>query len=101
MKKMKKDGENKKLKEIGMKIIPVLKRHGVTKAGIFGSYSTGENKKRSDIDILVEFKGSLIDLIGLEMELEEVLGKKVDLLTYKGISPYLKKSIIADEVKII
>lgn len=96
--------ENKKIEEIKPKILKILKRYGVKKAGIFGSYARGEQKKNSDIDLLVEINKknfSLLDLIELEMELEKILKRKVDLLTYNGISPYLKKSIMDNEVKII
>ena len=96
---------NKNLNQLKKKIIPILKHNDVVKAGIFGSYARGEAKKRSDIDILIEVrkgkKFSLFDLVGLQMELEEKLGKKVDLLTYNGISPYLRKYILEDEIKII
>jgi len=91
------------LKEIKSKIRKVLKKHGVVRAGIFGSYARGEQKKNSDIDILIEAKGkfSLFDLVGLEIELQKALNKKVDLLTYNGINPRLKDYILNDEVKII
>lgn len=90
-----------KIESIKKRIIPILKKYGVTKAGIFGSYARGEQKRNSDIDILVEIKGSLFDLAKLELELEEKLEKAIDVLSYKGISPYLKKSILAEEVRII
>ena len=100
--------KNKKTQEIEKmkpKIIEVLKKNGVKKAGIFGSYARGEQKKDSDIDILIEVKRgvkfSLLDLIGLELELKKRLRKKVDLLTYNGISPYLKDRILSEEVRII
>ena len=100
-KEKKEKGENKELKEIIKKIVPVLKKHGVKKAGIFGSFARGDSTKKSDIDVLIEFNGSLLDLVGLEMELEKILGRKVDIVTYKGISPYLKKPILKDELKVI
>lgn len=82
--------------------VPILKKNGVKKAGIFGSYARGEAKKRSDIDILVQPpKGMGFGFFGLNLELQEKLGKKVDLLTYKSVSPYLKKYILADEVRIL
>jgi len=91
-----------KIKKIQKEIIPVLENHGVKKASVFGSFARGENKKSSDIDILVEFEGgkTLLDLVGLEMELEKKLGRKVDLITYNSISPLLRKSILDSEVKI-
>ncbi|GAJ17825.1 unnamed protein product, partial [marine sediment metagenome] len=54
----------------------------------------------SDIDILVEFgEGkSLLDLIRLEMKIEEVLNKKVDVITFNSIHPYLKESILSEQV---
>ena len=85
------------------KIIPILKRNNVVKAGIFGSFARGEAKKGSDIDILIEVKAkkfSLLDLIRLEMELEKKLRRKVDLLTYKSIHPLLKNRIFSEEVRI-
>jgi uncharacterized protein len=95
---------DKKLKEIQRKVVPILKKNGVVKAGIFGSYARGEEKKKSDVDILIKVgkkKFSLLDHVRLERELEERLGKKVDLLTYKGINHLLKDRIISEEVRII
>lgn len=95
-----KKNELNKLKPL---IAKILRKNGIKKAGLFGSYARGEQKKNSDIDILIEpAKGmSLFDVVGIELELKKLLGKKVDLLTYAGISPHLKKYIINDEVKII
>ncbi len=93
-----------KINQIKKPIIEVLKKHRIRKAGIFGSYARGEEKKNSDIDILIDVKGrkfSLLDLAGLEIELEKKLGKKIDLLTYAGINSHLKEYILKDEVKII
>ncbi len=84
-------------------IIRILKKYGVKKVGIFGSYATGENNNKSDIDILIEVKKgtSLIGFVGIKLDLEDHLNKKVDLLTYKSIHPYLKKKILREEVRII
>ena len=98
---------NKKIKaqlqKLQKQIIPSLKRNDVVQAGLFGSFARGEATKSSDIDILVKFKGnkSLLDLAGLEMELEKKLKKKVDLLTYDSVHPLLKKRILDEEVKIL
>lgn len=91
------------LDQIKVQILPVLKEAGVLRSSLFGSYVRGEAKESSDIDILVEFpKGkSLLDLIALERKLEESLGKKVDVLTYKSISPLLKEYIQKDQVQIL
>ncbi|MBU4070181.1 MAG: nucleotidyltransferase family protein [Nanoarchaeota archaeon] len=93
----------KNINKIKNKILPILKKHNVKKAGIFGSYARGEEKKNSDIDILIQPTKdmSLFDIVGIEIELKNILGKKVDLLTYKSINRYIKKYILNDEVKII
>ena len=67
---------------IKRKLTPILKRQGVTKAALFGSVVRGELKKSSDIDVLVQFKPgkSLLDLVGLKLDLEELLKRKVDVL---------------------
>lgn len=91
------------LDQIKRKAIPVLKEAGVTRSAIFGSYVRGEAKGDSDIDILVELpKGrSLLDLVRLEKKLEEVLGKKVDLLTYNSVHPLLEDYIGQDQLRIL
>jgi len=82
-------------KETFEKIAQVLKGHKAKKIAVFGSYARGQQKKESDIDILVEFsdRKSLMGLVRMERELSEVLGVKVDLLTEKSISPYMIDSI--------
>ena len=92
---------NKELQKIKPKIEEILKKNKIRKAGIFGSYAKGEQTKNSDVDILIEFNGSLLDLVGVEMELKKKLRKKVDLLTYNGINHLLKERILNEEVRII
>lgn len=100
-KKMSLKQKNQEIDRIKKAIENVLKKNKVKKAGIFGSYARGEEKKDSDIDILIEFDGSLLSLVRLERELGERLGINVDLLTYKGIHPLLKKRILNEEIRII
>ena len=65
------------------------------KIEIFGSYARGEQKETSDLDVIVEFekRKSLLELVGIEQELEDNLGIKIDLLTEASISPYLIEKI--------
>jgi len=96
----------KKKSKILNKIIPkirkILKQNKIKRAGIFGSYARGKPKKDSDIDILVELpQGVGFGFVKIETELEKKLGKKVDLVSYKGISPYLKDRILSQEIRII
>jgi len=87
------------IQDISAKIIPILKSQGVLKAAIFGSYATGEAKKDSDIDLLVELEDdkSLLDLVGFKLELEDVLKKEVDVLTYDAIHPLLRDIILKEQ----
>ena len=90
------------LEDMIPKIKRILKKYHVKKAGIFGSYARGEQKKGSDVDILIEPpKGIGWGIVTIENDLEEALNKKVDLVTYKYINHYLKKSILESEVRII
>lgn len=91
------------LNNIKNKVIPVLKKAGVIRSSLFGSYVRGEEKRDSDVDILIEFpKGkSLLDLVRLQRNLEKAIGKKVDVTTYKSVSPLLQKYIQADLVRIL
>ncbi|KKK82915.1 hypothetical protein LCGC14_2798620 [marine sediment metagenome] len=73
-------------------------RFKVKTIGVFGSHVRGEQKKRSDVDILVEFRGSmgLIGFMGLEKYLSEILGIKVDLVTKGALKPYIGKRILEE-----
>jgi uncharacterized protein len=76
-------------------IIRVLQPLNPKSISVFGSYARNENHSGSDLDVLVEFHGTvnLLDIIGAEMELSELLGVKVDLLTKNAISPRLMGNI--------
>ena len=87
--------------KIVQSIVKILKSHGIKKAGLFGSFARGKEKKSSDVDILVDFNGSLFQLAGLELELEKALRRKVDLLTYNGINHLLRDRILKEEARII
>lgn len=92
----------KTIEEIKEKVTPILKEDGIIRSSIFGSIVRGEDTKKSDIDMLVEVPSgfSLFDLVGLQYKLEEKLGKKVDLHTYRAIHPRLKNRILAEHVYI-
>ena len=90
--------------EIKKIILSHLKDYNVLKVGIFGSFSRGENKKGSDLDILIEFKESpsLLTLIKLENDLSEILGIKVDLVTPGALkNKRIRKSIKKDLINIL
>lgn len=87
------------LKDIKKVISPILEKYNVRRASLFGSIVRNETTSESDIDILVELpeEASLLDLAGLKIELEERLGRKVDVLTYASLHPLLKERILSEQ----
>lgn len=80
-------------------IVEYLKKYNPSRVGIFGSFSRGEQKEDSDIDILVKFQQtlSLLQLVKIENDLCEKLGIKVDLVTEGALSnKYVRESIFND-----
>ena len=92
-----------KIEEIKEKAVPILKAAGARKAALFGSYARGEETPESDIDILADLPHdmSLFDVVGVKLDLEEVLGQKVDLVQYDAIKPRLRPYIMKDELVIL
>ena len=93
---------NQNIRSIKQQITPVLKRNNVVRSSLFGSFARGEATEESDFDVLVELpRGkSLFDFVGLKLELEKTLNKKVDLLTYASLSPKLKKIIEREHIPV-
>ncbi|HLC90157.1 MAG TPA: nucleotidyltransferase domain-containing protein, partial [Candidatus Nanoarchaeia archaeon] len=93
------------LQRIKTIVLPLLQKEKIIKAGVFGSYARGEQTKRSDIDILIQYRRnsrkSLLNVVQLERKVGEALGKKVDIITYDELSPYLRQRILHDEVSIL
>ena len=95
---------NKNIERIKLRILPILKRNNIVRAGVFGSYARGDYKKNSDIDLLVEIndkKMSLLGFIHIKHELEGSLKKKVDLVEYKLIRSEIRDNILNEEVRIL
>ncbi len=78
------------------------KRYGVKRIGVFGSYSRGEQREDSDVDVLVEFEKpvGLIDFVRLREYLESLLGVKVDLVTKRALKKRIKERVL-QEVKYV
>ena len=90
------------LENIKSQIKPILKKYGIKKAGIFGSTARGESVV-NDLDLLVKIdkKISLLEFVGIQQELEDTLGMKVDLVEYDAIKPALKDEILQDEEPVL
>jgi predicted nucleotidyltransferase len=85
--------------------VPELRdKYAVRNLWVFGSYVRGEARKRSDLDILVEFdegsKLSLFGFVGLERELSELLGVKVDLVERSVLKPAIGRRILEEIVPV-
>ena len=91
------------LDDIKKKVIPILKAAGVKRSSLFGSVVRGEATKKSDIDILVEFSHgkTLFDFVDLELKLEDILGRKVDLGEFGTIKPRIKDQVLKQQVRIL
>jgi predicted nucleotidyltransferase len=85
--------------EIKGKIVSTLEKYGVKRASLFGSVVRGDYTERSDIDILVEMPdtATLLDLASLKLDLEDILKRKVDVLTYDSLHPLLKNRIMDEQ----
>ena len=78
-------------------ILQIASKHGAQKIRVFGSFSANTATAASDLDLLINLeKGrDLLDLIAFKQELEEQIGRKVDVVTEKGLSPHLRDTILA------
>ena len=74
-------------------------RYAVTQIGIFGSVARNEDRQTSDIDIVVHMSPNLLKRVRLKAELENLFGKKVDVIRYRNsMNPYLKARIDRDVI---
>lgn len=79
-------------------IIRIAARHGARNVRLFGSVARGDDRPESDLDLLVEMDAdrSLLDLVGLGQELEELLHCRVDVLTDASLHPTIRERIVTE-----
>jgi len=85
--------------EIQKKITPILKKYGIKTASVFGSVARGEDRMDSDIDVLVELGDQTMGFFKYSRfidELEESLGRRVDVVTKNSINKFIKPYILPD-----
>ena len=94
---------NTYIAQIKRSILPILERYNVSKAALFGSIITDQMRADSDIDILVQIDSdiSLLEFVGLKLELEEVLKRNVDLVEYETLKPLLRERILKEQQVIL
>lgn len=80
----------------------LAERYGVSVVGVFGSYVRGKEKRGSDLDLLAEILRpiSLLELVGAEIYLSEVLGVKVDLVPKRSLREELRDAILKEAVAV-
>jgi hypothetical protein len=80
--------------------LPELRqRYGVRRIGLFGSFATGHNRARSDVDILVELEQYNYRVyVDLLFHLERLLGRKVDLVIERSIKPAIREQVISETI---
>lgn len=79
------------------KIVEICRRNDIEFCALFGSFARGEANEQSDIDLLVRFsKPKGFDWLDAAFEIEDSLGKRVDLVTESGLSPHVREYVLKD-----
>jgi predicted nucleotidyltransferase len=79
-------------------ILRVTRQHGAQRVRVFGSAARGRTTPTSDLDILVdmEAKRSLLDIVAIKQDLEDMLGCRVDVVTESSLSPYIRQEVLKE-----
>jgi uncharacterized protein len=88
------------LQKYRAEILTLANSHGAKDVRVFGSLARGEGSEGSDLDLLVTLgRGrSLLDLVGLKQDLEDLVHRPVDVVTEQALSPYLRKRVLSEAV---
>jgi len=80
----------------------VAARHGASNVRIFGSFARGTQQSESDLDLLVDLEPgrSVLDLVAIKQDLEDLLGRRVDVFTMRSLSPYIRDSVLEDAISL-
>jgi len=91
------------LEKLKKQIAGILNKHPIAKSALFGSYARGEENKSSDIDILIETSKpiSLFVILKIEKELRQITKKKIDIIEYSAIKPFLRENVLSDAISIL
>ena len=88
------------LREKREDILRIAREHGAYNVRIFGSVARGEDDEQSDIDLLVDLEPgrSLLDLVGLWLDVKDLLGCEVDVLTEKGLRERIRNRVLREAI---
>ena len=83
-------------------ILRIAAAHGARNLRVFGSVSRGEATEKSDIDLLISLEPgrTLLDIVAIKQDLEDLLGCNVDVVTEDAVSPYIREKILKDAVSL-
>lgn len=90
------------LKDRREEILRIARSHGALRVRVFGSVVRGEAEPDSDVDMLVDLEPgrSLLDIIAIKQDLEDLLGRKVDVVTEAAVSPYIREEVFKEAVSL-
>ena len=80
----------------------IAARHGAMSLRVFGSVARGDARPDSDVDLLVEMERgrTLLDVVAIKQDVEDLLGRKVDVVTQAAVSPYMRESVLKEAVSL-
>lgn len=83
-----------------VEILAIVKRHGGRNVRVFGSQARGEGAPDSDLDILIDLEPgrSLLDIVAIKQDLEDLLGCSVDVVTEASVSPYIREHVLSEAI---
>jgi predicted nucleotidyltransferase len=95
-------GVSEVLRDKREEVLRIAAEHGADDIRIFGSLARGESGPDSDVDVLIKLGlgRSLLDLIAIKQDLEDLLGCKVDVVTEAAISPYIREQVLREAVSL-
>ena len=83
-------------------VLRIAAHHGASNVRVFGSVARGDDRDESDIDLLVDLEPgrTLLDLVAVKQDLEDLLGREVDVLTEAALSPYLRDAVLKEAIRV-
>jgi predicted nucleotidyltransferase len=93
---------DKALREKRDQILAIARQYGARNVRVFGSVAGGEGKRDSDLDVLLELEPgrSLLDIIAIKQDLEDLLNTKVDVVTEAAVSPYIRDQVLRQAISL-
>jgi hypothetical protein len=93
---------NERLRQKREEVLKLAHQHGASRVRVFGSVAKGEDTEASDLDLLVEMEAerSLLDIVAIKQDLEDLLGCRVHVVTEAAVCPYLRERVLQEAVNL-